>query len=177
VTRVVTPGETMALLDPEREGELELGDRLTLRFAGAGGGRRGALRPQLPACAVGEPGRRAGRDGAGARARRLVPVRAAERDALGDVATPGVVVRTADGSLVSTGGEVARVAPAPAETVVDEVGAGDAFAAGFAFGLLQGWAPPVAAQAAHVIAGWALRGTGDWETLPRLEDVRDLLPS
>ena len=24
-------------------------------------------------------------------------------------------------------------------------------------------------------AGWALRGTGDWETLPRLDEVRDLL--
>ena len=35
MTRVVTAGETMALLDPEREGELELGDRLRLRFAGA----------------------------------------------------------------------------------------------------------------------------------------------
>ena len=35
VTRVVTAGEAMALLDPEREGELELGDRLRLRFAGA----------------------------------------------------------------------------------------------------------------------------------------------
>jgi 2-dehydro-3-deoxygluconokinase len=35
VTRVVTAGETMALLDPVREGELELGDMLRLRFAGA----------------------------------------------------------------------------------------------------------------------------------------------
>jgi 2-dehydro-3-deoxygluconokinase len=35
VTHVVTLGETMALLDPVREGELELGDLLRLRFAGA----------------------------------------------------------------------------------------------------------------------------------------------
>jgi 2-dehydro-3-deoxygluconokinase len=35
VSRVVTAGETMALLDPVREGELELGDLLRLRFAGA----------------------------------------------------------------------------------------------------------------------------------------------
>lgn len=33
MTLFVTAGVTMALLDPEREGELELGDRL--RFAGA----------------------------------------------------------------------------------------------------------------------------------------------
>jgi sugar/nucleoside kinase (ribokinase family) len=43
--------------------------------------------------------------------------------------------------------------------------------------LLHGWAPEACARAGHVIAGWALRGTGDWETLPRLEEVRELLQS
>jgi sugar/nucleoside kinase (ribokinase family) len=296
VSRVLTAGETMALLDPEREGRLELGDRLTLRFAGAesnfavglarlgvpvtwvsrlGADRLGRLihgaleregvdlrwvrsDPRAPtgvffkwreagrtsveyvrrgsAAAAMSPAdvpdealagvslvhltgitlglgdgpralvldlaRRARAAGAAvlfdpnyrpalwespAAARAAIePVLehvdwylcgAAEHDALGAVDTPGVVVRTAEGSLVSTGGEVARVAPSRAETVVDEMGAGDAFAAGFAFGLLQGWAPAVAAQAAHVIAARALRGTGDWETLPRLDDVRGLLPA
>jgi 2-dehydro-3-deoxygluconokinase len=55
--------------------------------------------------------------------------------------------------------------------VVDEVGAGDAFAAGFAYGLLQGRSPRAAVEAAHAVAAWALRGTGDWETLPRRRDV------
>ena len=36
---------------------------------------------------------------------------------------------------------------AAAEEVVDEIGAGDAFAAGFAYGLLQGWAPEACARA------------------------------
>ena len=62
--------------------------------------------------------------------------------------------------------------PAPGrETVVDEVGAGDAFAAGFAYGLLRGRPPRAAVEAAHAVAAWALRGTGDWETLPRRRDV------
>jgi 2-dehydro-3-deoxygluconokinase len=61
--------------------------------------------------------------------------------------------------------------------IVDEVGAGDAFAAGFAYGLLQGWAPPDCAHCGNVIASAALAGTGDWETLPRLAEVEaDLRP-
>ena len=88
----------------------------------------------------------------------------------------GAVVRAADrGSLVAHGGEVVTVEPHGAEEVVDEIGAGDAYAAGFVYGLLQGWEPAACARAGHVIAGWALRGTGDWETLPRLAEVREVL--
>jgi 2-dehydro-3-deoxygluconokinase len=60
-----------------------------------------------------------------------------------------------------------EVAPERVEDVVDEVGAGDAFAAGFAYGLLEGWPPDHAARAGNELAAHALRGTGDWETLPR----------
>jgi 2-dehydro-3-deoxygluconokinase len=63
------------------------------------------------------------------------------------------------------------VAPPRSAHVVDEVGAGDAFAAGVAYGLLQGWPPDACAHAGNVIAAGALAGTGDWETLPRLADV------
>ena len=70
-----------------------------------------------------------------------------------------------------------EVPPPRTATVVDEVGAGDAFAAGFVYGLLQGWDPPDCARAGNVIAAGALAGTGDWETLPRLEDVRADLES
>lgn len=66
-----------------------------------------------------------------------------------------------------------KLVPPPREAVVvDEVGAGDAFAAGFAFGLLRGWGPSACVGAANLIAAHALAGTGDWETLPRLADVR-----
>jgi 2-dehydro-3-deoxygluconokinase len=68
-----------------------------------------------------------------------------------------------------------EVAPPQTVAVLDEVGAGDAFAAGFAYGLLQGWAPPDCARAGHVIAAYALAGTGDWETLPRLAEVSEQL--
>jgi 2-dehydro-3-deoxygluconokinase len=62
--------------------------------------------------------------------------------------------------------------PCPREVaVVDEIGAGDAFAAGFAYGLLEGWTPVECAHAGNVLAARTLEGTGDWETLPHLADV------
>jgi 2-dehydro-3-deoxygluconokinase len=64
-----------------------------------------------------------------------------------------------------------RVPCAREATVVDEIGAGDAFAAGFAYGLLEGWEPAACAHAGNVLAAHALEGTGDWETLPRLAEV------
>ena len=63
------------------------------------------------------------------------------------------------------------VAPPRDEQVVDEVGAGDAFAAGFAYGLLGGREPAECVRLAHTLAATALRGTGDWETLPRLAEL------
>jgi len=64
-----------------------------------------------------------------------------------------------------------EIAPEHVEDVVDDVGAGDAFAAGFAYGLLEGAAPERAVRIGHQLAACALRGTGDWETLPRLEEL------
>jgi 2-dehydro-3-deoxygluconokinase len=60
------------------------------------------------------------------------------------------------------------VGPAAVVDVVDEIGAGDAFAAGFEFGLLQALPPREAVVEANRIAAAALTGTGDWETLPSL---------
>ena len=40
-----------------------------------------------------------------------------------------------------------------------------------ALGLMRGWEPGACARAGHVIAANALRGTGDWETLPHLDAV------
>jgi sugar/nucleoside kinase (ribokinase family) len=86
----------------------------------------------------------------------------------GVVRVPSVVRIGARGAIVE-----GSVVPPPREAaVVDEVGAGDAFAAGFVYGLLQGWEPRACAHAGNVIAARALAATGDWETLPRIDDVR-----
>lgn len=79
----------------------------------------------------------------------------------------------AEGALVRRGSTVEAVRPQRLETVLDEVGAGDGFAAGFTYGLLNGWGATRCAHAGNVVAARALLGTGDWETFPRLEEVRD----
>jgi 2-dehydro-3-deoxygluconokinase len=288
VTRVVTVGETMALLDPLEDGELALGDLMRLRFAGAesnfaiGLARLGVPAAWISRLGADRPGvlirealeregvdvrwvredadaptglfykwRSGGRSSVayhrrGSAASRMEPADVPDEalegaalvhltgitPALGDgpralvvdvarraraagavvvfdpnyraalwesreaaaaamapvvehvdwclcgadeallVDAPRMVVRTAEGAVV----DGIEVPVARGEAVVDEIGAGDAFAAGFAYGLLQGWDPPDCVRAAHTIAAWALRGTGDWETLPRLDEVRELLP-
>ncbi len=90
-------------------------------------------------------------------------------------ARDAVVRIGARGALVRVDGAVRAIAPLRVAEVRDEVGAGDGFAAGFAYGLLCGWSPADCASSGNVVAAAALAGTGDWETLPRLADVRDLL--
>lgn len=91
-----------------------------------------------------------------------------------EIPVPSVIRVGARGAIV----EGVEVPPPRTASVVDEVGAGDAFAAGFVYGLLHGWSPSECAGAGNVIAAGALAGTGDWETLPRLADVQgDLVRS
>jgi 2-dehydro-3-deoxygluconokinase len=99
-------------------------------------------------------------------------------DAMSAAGIDRAVVRAGRrGSLVMTGDGVAEVSRPDAgkADVLDEIGAGDAFAAGFAFGLLRGWPAERCTRAGHTIAAYALRGTGDWETLPRLDEVAEAL--
>jgi 2-dehydro-3-deoxygluconokinase len=90
-----------------------------------------------------------------------------------EIPVPSVIRVGARGAIV----DGIEVPPPGTTSVIDEVGAGDAFAAGFVYGLLQGWEPVECARAGNVIAACALAGTGDWETLPHLTDVRRDLES
>lgn len=97
-------------------------------------------------------------------------------EALRSAGVEQAVVRVGErGALVSMDASVAEVSPRRSVEVHDEVGAGDAFAAGFAFGLMRGWEPDRCADAGNLIASAALGGTGDWETLPRLDEVAEPL--
>jgi 2-dehydro-3-deoxygluconokinase len=73
-------------------------------------------------------------------------------------------------ALLEDGAEVV-VPPPEVVDVLDEVGAGDAFAAGFVFGLLRGDDPRDATATANRLAAAAMQGSGDWETLPRRSDL------
>ncbi len=98
------------------------------------------------------------------------------RAIIGAGARSAVIRVGARGALVAVDGNLEAVAPRRVEKVIDEIGAGDAFAAGFAYGLLKGWSAEAAARAGNLIAAAALRGTGDWETAPHLIEIeKDLL--
>jgi sugar/nucleoside kinase (ribokinase family) len=95
-------------------------------------------------------------------------------DALREAGAGDVAVRVgAEGAFVRGRSGLVRVPVPRLVSVFDEIGAGDGFAAGFSYGLLQGWGPSACAAAGNVIAAAALAGTGDWETFPRLQEVRD----
>lgn len=84
----------------------------------------------------------------------------------------GVVIRLGERGAFVNG---VVVAPPRLVDVRDEVGAGDAFDAGFVYALLLGCRPHVCVLSGHIIAACVLTGTGDWETLPQLQDVQGLL--
>lgn len=89
-----------------------------------------------------------------------------------DAGARDVVIR--DGARgAQVGGRL--VAPQHVVEVRDEIGAGDAFDAGFVYALLRDAGPAACVRAGHVIAAHALQGTGDWETLPYLRDVQHRL--
>lgn len=88
----------------------------------------------------------------------------AAMDAVG--ITRAVIRIGEEGAVVRQAGELLQIPLARATSVVDEVGAGDGFTAGFAYGLLRGWSPEACTLAGNLIAARALAGTGDWETFP-----------
>lgn len=98
-------------------------------------------------------------------------------DALSRKGLRAVVRVGREGAVLQDKSTVTAVPPEYLEQVQDEVGAGDAFAAGFAYGLLNEWQPTDCVRAGNVLAARALRGTGDWETLPYLAEIEgELLP-
>lgn len=75
------------------------------------------------------------------------------------------------GALVRGASGIVEVPPSRVVEVRDEVGAGDGFAAGFTWGLLRELEPAACVQAANAVAASALRGSGDWETYLRREEL------
>lgn len=98
---------------------------------------------------------------------------AAVRDLLPE---PRVLV-VKDGGRAATAfvGTHVHTVPAPGVEVVEPVGAGDAFAAGFLAGLLRGEDTVRALRRGHLTAGAALRVTGDHGPLPDRERLAALL--
>jgi 2-dehydro-3-deoxygluconokinase len=71
----------------------------------------------------------------------------------------------AEGCLARIDGET-HLTPAPRVSVLDTVGAGDAFAAGYLADLMAGAAPAARLITAAAAGAWAVTVSGDWEGMP-----------
>jgi 2-dehydro-3-deoxygluconokinase len=83
-----------------------------------------------------------------------------------------VVVKDAEHGATHFGESGATFVPALTVDVVEPVGAGDAFAAGFLAGLLRSWSPTASLRLGHVMAAFALQDVSD---LPDLPDITEVL--
>lgn len=84
--------------------------------------------------------------------------------------TQVIVKRGAEGALALLDGELFT----QNVTVVEErdaVGAGDAYAAGYLHGILAGFAPQQRLDFAGLVAAHSVTVSGDWEGLPRLDEL------
>lgn len=84
------------------------------------------------------------------------------------------VTRGAEGCRVVTETERLQI-PAFAVNVVDPTGAGDAFAAGVAWGMAKRWNPSEVGRFANAVGGLACCGIGAQASLPTLAEVETLL--
>lgn len=86
-----------------------------------------------------------------------------------------VIKGVGDKTVVLENGQTAEVPFYPAEQVVDTVGAGDAFSAGFLAGILKGLTPEEAVKVASVNGSLAVQMRGDWEALADWQAVQQRL--
>jgi len=81
-----------------------------------------------------------------------------------------VIKRGARGATIWYEGE-AHHAPAIAVPVLDTIGAGDAFTAGYLSGVLDGLSPAEALRRGTVTGAFSVSVVGDWEGLPTREEL------
>jgi 2-dehydro-3-deoxygluconokinase len=85
-----------------------------------------------------------------------------------------IVVKVgADGALAVTDDQIVHSSAAKLERIIDPVGAGDAFAAGFLAGLLRGFAMRDALALANRCGALAMTAPGDMESLPFWDELTD----
>ena len=99
----------------------------------------------------------------------------AQLDYLHALGLPSVVLKLgARGAVLSCAGGAERIERYGAEPAVDRFGAGDAFAAGYICGLLDGRDRRGAVALGNAVAGWSVRLPGNIESLPDRADLRQL---
>ncbi|RYD04770.1 hypothetical protein N752_12660 [Desulforamulus aquiferis] len=81
----------------------------------------------------------------------------------------------AKGAYYAAGDSAEFIPGYPVARVVDPVGAGDGFAAGFISGLLKGWSYSESVKLANAVGARATQVIGDVEGLPTFEEVEVFL--
>ena len=99
----------------------------------------------------------------------------AQLDYLHALGLPSVVLKLgARGAVLSCADGAERIEGYGAEPAFDRFGAGDAFAAGYICGLLDGRDRRGAVALGNAVAGWSVRLPGNIESLPDRNDLRQL---
>jgi 2-dehydro-3-deoxygluconokinase len=90
---------------------------------------------------------------------------------------PGVSIVKSAGEMnwIVQQGAVTKVPFTKAERVVDTVGAGDGFCAGFLAGISKGYTPEDAVRLAGLVGSLVVQAPGDWEALPTWTDAERML--
>jgi sugar/nucleoside kinase (ribokinase family) len=86
-----------------------------------------------------------------------------------------VVKQGSDGARVFAGGVVLYQPAVQVAPLVDSIGAGDAFDAGFLLGLLEGWPLERCARFAAVTAGFSVGGIGGSAAMPKRAQVEGFM--
>lgn len=82
-----------------------------------------------------------------------------------------VIVKHGAAGATAYDAERSVTVPARSVTVVDSIGAGDAFSAGYLSGWLDGLAREERMERAVVLGAFAVASHGDWEGLPRRDEL------
>ncbi|MBS4194875.1 sugar kinase [Lederbergia citri] len=78
-------------------------------------------------------------------------------------------------TLLVENGKVDSFSYMPVEKVIDPVGAGDGFCAGFVSGLLKGFSHQESVQLANIVGALVIQSEGDWEGLPTWDEVQAII--
>ncbi|MBB3108253.1 2-dehydro-3-deoxygluconokinase [Paenibacillus phyllosphaerae] len=85
---------------------------------------------------------------------------------LSELSATTIIKGVGDTTVVLENGEETSVPFYPADKVIDTVGAGDGFCAGFLTGVLQGKSPVEAVRIGSINGSLVVQMRGDWEALP-----------
>lgn len=86
-----------------------------------------------------------------------------------------VVKGVGNNNVIVHDGQTKAVPYEKLEHVVDTIGAGDAFAAGFLTGIVKGYTPEESVQMGNLSASFVIQGHGDWELIPTWEQLEQLM--